>query len=71
LLFCGLLLQERNKFLVPWLAKNMFLLIVGSGFGFYNIYWVVQASMTEEEASFWGSLCGLYWIILGKSHNVA
>jgi hypothetical protein len=58
-------LQEKNKLLIPWLAKNLFLLVVGSAFGFYNIYWVVQASRTDEESSFWGSLCGLYWVILG------
>ncbi|CAG0923879.1 unnamed protein product, partial [Notodromas monacha] len=55
---------DRNKLLIPWLAKNMFLLVVGAGFGFYNIYWVVSSANTEDEASFWGSLCGLYWVIL-------
>ncbi|CAG0921220.1 unnamed protein product [Notodromas monacha] len=59
--------SDKNKFLIPWLAKNMFLLIVGAGFGIYNIYWVSTSAQTEDEASFWGSLSGLYWIILGET----
>ncbi|CAG0922967.1 unnamed protein product, partial [Notodromas monacha] len=62
---------DKNKLLMPWMVKNMLLLVVGAGFGFYNIYWVASSANTEDESSFWGSLCGLYWVILvsGRSRR--
>jgi hypothetical protein len=52
--------------MLPWLAKNMLLVVLGVFAGFYSIYVVTQQSATEDEASFWGSLTGLFWVILGK-----
>ncbi|CAG0899930.1 unnamed protein product [Darwinula stevensoni] len=62
--YVRLRLLNKKVYYVPWMLKTGFLMLCMVAFGIYNIYLVVAKTENSQEASFWGSLCALFWLII-------